>query len=501
MELLTTTHSHSISGVISCFDRVIITGTLPQICHSQGMTSYLYSKGVRIFDYPRFAEPFKNALRANAEKLARDNGIEIEFVAKSHIRKEDLVKKVLEKRGTHTGLVHIISAMEACGSYTPWHDKQSGKTFLKGSQSKCLHYYFYFIDPYLGYGYIRVPTWCPFKLQVYINGHNILANELEKQGMQYSMIDNAFDYIEDFSKAQEICDDTDIKKIHKQLDQLAKTYCPVYSSFNQVYHWSIMQAEYATDIVFKKQEYLQSIYSELITTAIHTVKPDNIATFLGHKVDPKYQGEIGNNYNIRIEGSRIKHTMGNSSIKMYDKFSKILRIETITNNVSFFKHYREVEHRNGSISMQYASLKKNIYSLTLLALLFKASNKRYMEFISAFDNKEAGRKRLDKVTKSKQENNRKYKGFNLFCDADLSLLITVLRGEYNIFGFRNKDIRMRLPEFNTGKISRLIKRLKVFGLIKKAGRTYKYYLTKLGKELVITAEKLKETVLIPALNY
>ena len=39
-----------------------------------------------------------------------------------------------------------------------------------------------------------------------------------------------------------------------------------------------------------------------------TVKPDNIATFLGHKVDPRYQGEIGNNYNVRIEGSRIKDT-------------------------------------------------------------------------------------------------------------------------------------------------------------------------------------------------
>jgi hypothetical protein len=479
MELLTKAHSNNISGVLSCFDRVIITGTLPEVCHSKGMTSYLYSKGVRIFDYPKFAEPFKNEIRTNAEQLAQDAGIEIEFVAKTHIRKEDLVKKVLDKRGTHTGLVHIISAMEACGSYRPWHDKQSGKTFLKSSQSKCLHYYFYFIDPYLGYGYVRVPTWCPFKLQVYINGHNILANELDKQGLKYSMIDNAFDYIEDFSKAQEICDDIDIKKIHKRLDHLANTYCPVYSSFNQVYHWSIMQAEYATDIVFKKQEYLQSIYSELTATAIHTVKPDNVATFLGHKVDPK----IGNNYNIRIEGSRIKHTMGKSSIKMYDKFSKILRIETTTNDVSFFKYYREVEHRNGS------------------ALLFKASNKRYLEFISAFDNKEAGRKRLDKVTRSKQENNRNYKGFNLFCQDDLSLLLTVLRGEYNISGFRNKNIRIRIPEFNTGKVSRLIKRLKVFGLIKKAGKTYKYYLTKLGKELVITAERLKETVLIPALNY
>ena len=500
MEILTKTYRKKITGTLSCFDRVILTGTIPQICYSQGMTSYLYSQGIRIFDYAKFAEPLKETIRSNAEQLAKENDIEIEFVRKTHIRKEDLVKKVLTKRGTHTGLVHIISAMETCGSYRPWHEKQTGKTFLKGSQSKCLHYYFYFIDPYLGYGYIRVPSWCPFKLQVYINGHNIIANQLSKEKIKYTMLDNAFDYIEDLEKAQEISDNLDIKKIHKRLDELAKKYCPVYQSFNQVYHWSIMQAEYATDIIFKKQEHLQSIYSELTATAIHTVKPDNIATFLGHKVDPRYKGEIGNNYNIRIQGSRIKHTMGKSSIKMYDKFSKILRIETTTNDVSFFKHYREVEHRNGTKTMEYASLKKNIYSLRLLALLLKSSNKRYLEFISAFDNKEAGRKRLDKVTKSKRENNRNYKGFNLFCDADISLLLTVLRGEYNIFGFRNKDIRMRLP-FNSGKISRLIKRLKVFGLIKKAGNTYKYYLTKLGKELVITAEKLKETVLIPSLNY
>lgn len=501
MKLLTESHKNKISGVLHCFDRLIFTGTIPQICYPQGMTSYLYANNIRIFDYPKFAEPFKNKLRENAEKLACENGIKIEFVAKTHIRKEDLVKKVLEKRGFHPGLVHIISAMEACGSYRPWHDKQSGKTFLKGTQGKCLHYYFYFIDPYLGYGYIRVPTWCPFKLQIYVNGHEILAGQLDKQGITYSMIDNAFDYIEDFAKAQEMCEGFDVKHLHKRLDWLAKQYCPVHLSFNQVYHWSIMQAEYATDIVFKKQEYLQSLYTELTATAIHTVKPDNVATFLGRKVDPRYTGEIGNNYNIRIEGSRIKHTMGKNSIKMYDKFSKILRIETTTNNVSFFKHYREVEHRDGSTSLQYAPMKKNIYSLTPLSRLLKASNNRYLEFISSFNNKEAGRKRLDKVTKSKQVSNRNYKGFNLFSNIDLTLLLTVLRGEYNISGFRNKDIRKRLPQFNTGKVSRLIKRLKIFGLIKKAGKTYKYYLTKLGKELVITAQKLKETVLIPALDY
>jgi hypothetical protein len=74
--------------------------------------------------------------------------------------------------------VHIISAMEACSSYKPWYDKNTGRTFLKPDSGKCLHYYFYFIHPELGLCYLRVPTWCPFRLQFYFNGHNLLASKL-----------------------------------------------------------------------------------------------------------------------------------------------------------------------------------------------------------------------------------------------------------------------------------------------------------------------------------
>ena len=80
-------------------------------------------------------------------------------------------------------------------------------------------------------------------------------------------------------------------------------------------------------------------------TAIHTVKPDNIATFLGKKLAPQFEGEMGNRFNVRIEGTRIKHTMGPVSLKLYDKFGLILRIETTVNDLTFFKHYREVEQR------------------------------------------------------------------------------------------------------------------------------------------------------------
>ncbi|MDO9154611.1 MAG: hypothetical protein Q7U47_13070 [Paludibacter sp.] len=179
---------------------------------------------------------------------------------------------------------------------------------------------------------------------------------------------------------------------------------------------------------------------------------------MGHKLDGRYQVEVGNNYNVRIEGSRVKHTLGSVSIKMYDKFSKILRIETTANDISFFKHYREVVHRDGTRSYEMARLKKNIYSLGFLADNLKAANKRYLEFISAFNNKEVGRKRLEKVSESKTENDRNYKGFNFFSDFDLSILLAILRGEFNITGFRNKHLQKQLG-FKGSKISRLIKRL------------------------------------------
>src|ERR1017187_10750370 len=124
------------------------------------MTDYFYKHQIRIFDYAKWAEPLREALRQNMERLAAENAIEIEFVrSKKSFRKEYRVKEVLSKRGDHPGVVCILSAMEPCGSYKPWHDKKTHKTYLKPNDGKCLHYYVYFIDEDLGLCSLRVPTW------------------------------------------------------------------------------------------------------------------------------------------------------------------------------------------------------------------------------------------------------------------------------------------------------------------------------------------------------
>ncbi len=191
-ESLMERYDDRIAGVLSCYDRVVITGTIPVICYAEGMTRFLYAKGVRIFDYPQFAQTLHDRVRDGAASIAATAGITIEHIAKNHIRKEEVVTRVLEQRGDHPGLVHILSAMEACDSYRPWHDKTSGKTFVRPDSGKCLHYYFYFMDAALGLVYLRVPTWAPFRLQFYCNGHSWLARQMTAAGIGYTMADNAF---------------------------------------------------------------------------------------------------------------------------------------------------------------------------------------------------------------------------------------------------------------------------------------------------------------------
>ena len=138
---LTERYDERISGVLSCYDRVVITGTLPVIGYAAGMTRFLYARGIRIFDYPHFAQTLRDRVRDRAASLAGEAGVSIEHIAKSHIRKEEVVAQVLAQRGDHPGLVHIISAMEACDSYRPWHDTATGRTFVRPDSGKCLHYY------------------------------------------------------------------------------------------------------------------------------------------------------------------------------------------------------------------------------------------------------------------------------------------------------------------------------------------------------------------------
>ena len=75
--------------------------------------------------------------------------------------------------------------------------------------------------------YLRVPTWAPFRLQFYCNGHSWLARKLTAKGIGYTMADNAFVRIDDWTRAQELADSLSPDQLHRTLDRYAAQCCPV----------------------------------------------------------------------------------------------------------------------------------------------------------------------------------------------------------------------------------------------------------------------------------
>jgi hypothetical protein len=67
--------------VLSCFDRILIQGTLPSVCQGDAMATMLDSRDIRMFDYfVQFAQPFREAIRPHAQRLAAEQGVEVEYV-------------------------------------------------------------------------------------------------------------------------------------------------------------------------------------------------------------------------------------------------------------------------------------------------------------------------------------------------------------------------------------------------------------------------------------
>jgi hypothetical protein len=135
-----------------------------------------------------------------------------------------------------------------------------------------------------------------------------------------------------------------------------------------------------------------------------------------------------NAHHTRSQGTRIRHHMGPASIKLYDKAGIMARVACTANNVSFFKHHREVAQPDGGRVWKLAPLRKTIYSLRVLRKPMHAANERDLAFNTTLDNPAARLKAIDKIVKPARPKDRSYRGFNLF--------LTIARGEWAISSFR-----------------------------------------------------------------
>ena len=135
--------------------------------------------------------------------------------------------------------------------------------------------------------HVRIQSWFPFEIQIYINGREYLSRKLDKKGINYLRYENTFLELEDIGKAKKLSDSMITKKWTRALDKFSLEVNPILKRirkiFNHGYYWCLEQCEFATDIMFESHNYLEKIYPDLVEHAIRSFNSEDVMIFLGRK--------------------------------------------------------------------------------------------------------------------------------------------------------------------------------------------------------------------------
>jgi hypothetical protein len=211
-------------------------------------------------------------------------------------------------------------------------------------------------------------------------------------------------------------------------------------------------------------------------------------------------GEAKTDLKRRFEGVEIKHWVEKNSIKMYDKQGSVLRIETTINNPKRFR----VRHRaDNKGPMKWPQLRKGIADIRRRVEISRAANERYLQALAVMGETTPSHKLLDRVSTRVKLQKKNFRALRPISPEDSKVFSIILRGDYLLQGFRNKDLRQRLypqPDNdvaqvrkNSGRTTRYLSLLQSHQLLYLVPHTITTASLNEGHEVMTTALKFRET--------
>jgi hypothetical protein len=195
----------------------------------------------------------------------------------------------------------------------------------------------------------------------------------------------------------------------------------------------------------------------------------------------------------RPEGIRIKHRVDGASVKAYNKQGSILRVETTINDPYGFKVYRPKEGTDDN-SLDWRPMRKGIADLKRRADVSHQANDRYLTALGVVEVSTSLRGLVQDILKPAALNGQRVRAINPWAPNDALLLETVMRGEFTINGFRNRDLRPILfgsvaiskneTRRRSAAVSRKLRMLRAHGLIKKVQKSHRYHVTDKGRSII-----------------
>jgi hypothetical protein len=504
-------HESRVAGKLVSVDRLIFKGHLTGLMPKGAFARFLAVNAVLLVVFKSYVSRVTGELKARAQAIAGRAGRPYEYLRGAHTAargrsKEERARAVAERDGIVEGLVAVFAAVEPCRSFEVRGNRATGRLEIAGAARKCLFFYFYFMDRELGFMHVRLQSWFPFTLQVYVNGHEWLCRQLERRGVGFERSDNKILQVENLQVAQQLSSRFVERNWVRLLDALARRVNPyllqvIRSGFGG-YYWVVDQCEISTDILFKNRKALEEILPDLFEAAMLHFSADDVLRFLGRKLHPSLKAEVTSDRKCRSEGRRVKHRVGRNSIKMYDH-ANVLRIETTINQPRDFKRL-ELRQVDGKLARRWVPMKKAVSMLPRFFEVGSASNDRYLDglgTVSSADPKHHAVEALDQLSRPHTVDGQHVPRLQPLGPDDCAVFLAVLHGEHAINGFRNRDIARLVDDTpqpspeqkarRSARVSRIIARLRGHGLVTKVKESHLYRITSKGLRLMSTAVRVR----------
>jgi hypothetical protein len=502
-------HGDRVTGTLTMFDRLIFKGHLTRLFHPGAIPVFLWSQGTPLTEFAHYAKRTSETLVSHAEQLAAEAGRPSIYLRETVTRdagqtKEQLARSIAERDGVTEGLVCVLRAVESCNSFTVV--SRAGMLEVIRRRRKCLWIYCYFIDPELGFIHVRLQSWLPFQIQVYVNGREWLARQLDQAGVGYLRHDNALLRVDDLALAEQLCERFARRSWPALLNVFARRVNPLLPTVEQArfggYYWVVDQAEVATDVMFGDRPSLTAIMPDLVRHATLNLSSVDVLHFLGRKLHPNLAAEVVTDAKRRPEGWRVKHRLARNWIKFYDKVS-VLRVETVINNPHEFRVLRVRSDDAGRRSRRWCPKNKGVANLWRYLQVGTGANHRYLDALAAAPPTSEGVAALDTLCRSRTRAGRHHARFNPLSPSDLALFRAALAGGNTIVGFRNHDIVARLYQHparsrqetqrRCARVSRLIAKLRGHGLVAKVPNVRLYRVTTHGQRAMAAVLAIHDT--------
>lgn len=507
-------YQDQLSGTLSGFDRLLFRGTIWKD-RVTGMKGYLWAYGLGGRDLGKHAEQMSERVReASLAPLVAANR-PILYLNSSKDDKQQLALQIAHRDGITEGPICALKAVELCQSYTIRRNPKTQRPEVALAPRKGLHIYHYWMHPVFGFMSIRLQTWFPFSMNIFVNGREWLSRQMDRAGIAYRRHDNCFTWIAEGARAQALMDEQRRMDWVEAFDAIARQVHPLlYSAMSENYpmrySWICQDSEWALDLMFRDPQQLRRLVPRLLHLGVVSFSSPDVLRFMGKKVSRAgrayghHELPICSDLKVRSNGARIKHRLGPNSLKLYDKaydeLAAVLRIEATVTEPVYFHVYRR---STADSLVSWRRMRKDVGDLPHRALESQKAVDRYACALATVDDDTTLEELITRVERPVRWKGRSVRALHPFNAEDHALLQAIHRGEFNISGFRNRDLQAILyaePARNEAErrrrsaaVSRKIRMLRAHGLIRRRSRSYRYDVTKTGRlflNAILTAHRV-----------